>query len=194
MRKLTDRLREEAKARADDRDLTSRSDLRREENAKEIELKRLALELVGLKAAQLGRLQLDAELLEAIEHAQALGDRKAKGRQIGVVRQQLRALGTAGFVLRDRVAALKTGTLPRAPAPAPESKPKLDSASEGWVERLLAEGEGALEEFFAAYPEADRQTLRQGVRAMLRALDSGVTTPTARRASERLREEIERWV
>ena len=192
MRKTTDRIREEAKARADDRDLTSRTDLKRQEQSKEEELKRLALELVGLKPAQLGRLQLDAVLLEAIQHAQSLGDRKARGRQVGVVRQQLRSLAAAAHALAERVTALKAGMLPSAPPVA--QAPAVNEGAEQWLERFIGEGEAALEEFLLAYPEADRQALRQGLRAMQRALNSGVTTGAGQRATTRLREELLRWL
>lgn len=193
MRKTTDRIREQAKADADDRDLTSRSDRRRAENEKEDRLKGLAQALVDFKPGQLDRLQLDAELLEAVLHAKALGDRRALGRQIGVVRQHLREQADLGKELEERVEALRAGLLPSVPRPA--SPPKVANARlESWIDRLANEGEAALEEFFVAYPEADRQTLRQGVRLVARARDSGVSTPASSRAEARLRAELGRWL
>ncbi|HEU4583370.1 MAG TPA: ribosome biogenesis factor YjgA [Polyangiaceae bacterium] len=191
MRKLSDRLREQAKAEADDRDLTSRSDLRREQNARETQLKRLAVALVRLTPKQLERLQLHELLLESITHAQALSNEKAKNRQIGVVRQHLRDEPDDARELRERLEALKDGLLPSLP-PAPT--PRANEAIEAWIERFIAEGDSAFDEFFATYPEADRQQLRQGTRAVARARDTGVATPAARRAEQRLHEELARWV
>lgn len=193
MRKLTDRLREQAKADADDRDLTSRSDLRRAENSKEDRLKRLAQTLVELKPAQLGRLQLDDELLEAVQHAQALGDRRAQSRQIGVVRQHLRTQADGTKALGERVAALKAGMLPSAPPPPPPPEAENEQL-EQWLDRFVNEGDSALEEFLTAYPEADRQALRQGTRLVAHARDSGVASSTSARAEARLRAELQRWL
>jgi len=191
MRKLSDRLREQAKAEADDRDLTSRSDLRREQDVRETELKRLAVELVRLTAKQLERLQLNELLLESITHAQALANEKAKNRQIGVVRQHLRDEPDDARALRERVRALKDGLLPSiAPARAPEPNEDI----EAWVERFIANGDTAIEEFLALYPEAERQALRQGTRALARARDMEVTSTAAQRSAARLREEIARWL
>jgi len=117
MRKLSDRLRVQAMADADDRDLTSRSDLRRESNARELLLRKLAEDLVRLNPRQIERLALDAELLEAVQHAQSLSDVKARSRQIGVVRQQLRTQADTARDLRERVVALKQGVLPSQPPP-----------------------------------------------------------------------------
>jgi len=192
MRKLSDRLREQAKAEADDRDLTSRSDLRREQNTRETLLKRLAVDLVRLNPKQLERLQLHELLLESITHAQALSNEKAKNRQIGVVRQNLRDEPDDARALRERLAALKDGLLPSVP-PARAPAPKANQAVEAWLERFIAEGDPAFDEFFGLYPEADRQALRQGTRALARARDVGVASAAAQRAEERLREEIARW-
>jgi len=192
MRKLSDRLREQAKAEADDRDLTSRSDLRREQNTRETLLKRLAVDLVRLNPKQLERLQLHELLLESITHAQALSNEKAKNRQIGVVRQNLRDEPDDARALRERLAALKDGLLPSVP-PARAPAPKANQAVEAWLERFIAEGDPAFDEFFALYPEADRQALRQGTRTLARARDVGVASAAAQRAEERLREEIARW-
>ncbi len=193
MRKLTDRLREQAKADADDRDLTSRSDLRRAENTKEERLKRLAQTLVKLKPSQLERLQLDEELLEAVQHARALGDRRAQSRQIGVVRQHLRTQADGARALGERVAALEAGMLPST-RPAPQPAEVDDERLEQWLERFSSEGEPALEEFFASHPEADRQALRQDTRLVARARESGVAGGPAARAEARLRAELQRWL
>jgi len=192
MRKLSDRLRVQAMADADDRDLTSRSDLRRESNARELLLRKLAEDLVRLNPRQIERLALDAELLEAVQHAQSLSDVKARSRQIGVVRQQLRTQADTARDLRERVVALKQGVLPSQPPPR-EPEP-ANEALDLWIERFLGEGDTAIEEFLIEHPEADRQALRQGTRALARSRDSGTASSAANRAALRLREELQRWL
>jgi ribosome-associated protein len=192
MRKLSDRLRVQALADADDRDLTSRSDLRRESNARELLLRKLAEDLVRLNPRQLERLALDAELLESVQHAQSLGDVKARSRQIGVVRQQLRTQADTARELRERVVALKAGALPS--APPPRDPEPVNEAVDGWVERFLSEGDTAIEEFLAEHAEADRQALRQGARALARVRDSGTSSGASNRSALRMREELQRWL
>src|SRR6187455_2491757 len=99
MRTLADRLHEKAKADADDRELESRSDRRRQQDARETLLKELATRLVAARATALGRLGLDEELRAAIATAQAIRSAPARNRQINVVRQHLRALGPAADAL-----------------------------------------------------------------------------------------------
>jgi ribosome-associated protein len=168
MRSLADRFHEQAKADADDRELTSRTDRRREQSAREIELKSLAGRLVALKPQRLDRLALGEELVSAILTAQAIRSAPARNRQVSVVRQHLRDLGPEVEAVLTRLAALEQGAAlvaPNTPAPAPE--PALVAVT--WSERLERDGDPALEELMQRYPDADRQLLRQRVRAVAKA-------------------------
>lgn len=176
MRTLADRRHEDAKAEADDRDLESRSDRRREEDARETHLKALATRLVALKESALGRLGLDAELREAIDMARAIRSAAARNRQINVVRQHLRALGPDADALARRLETPGKGA-PQAPAASPEAL--------AWLERLAAGGDAALGELIALHPGADRQRLRQRLLDLGRARKAGEAGAVAR-AEQRL--------
>jgi len=184
MRTLADRLEEQAKADADDRDLTSRSDLRREQNARETALKELARRLVALKLHQLERLELEEKLLEAIHTARALPNPGARNRQISVVRQHLRDMGSRVSVIENRLAGGPgAGALAGRPTPPP-------SRALGWMERLVNDGDEALDELCRERPSALRQELRQQVRAVARAR-TGADIGGLARAERRLRLALE---
>jgi ribosomal 50S subunit-associated protein YjgA (DUF615 family) len=181
MRTLADRQREKANADADDRDLESRTDRRRREDAREMLLKSLATRLVAAKPAALARLGLDEELLAAIVTARGIRSAPAHNRQVNVVRQQLRALGPDVDALARRMdepgpAASAAGT-----APAPPVRPDVKA----WCERLEETGDAALEELLKDHPSADCQQLRQRMRELSRARAVG-HGPSLRRAEARL--------
>jgi ribosome-associated protein len=193
MRTLADRRHEQAKADADDRDLTSRTDLRRKQNTRETELKRLARRIVLLKPQQLAALALEEELLEAVQLARALTNAGARNRQIGVVRQHLRDMGAAAAAIETRldrgpggVAAVTPASSPAAPSAARRDA----SRALAWMERLTSEGDAALGELCAECPATPRQQLRQQVRAVVKAR-GGSDFAAAARAERRLQQALE---
>jgi len=173
MRTLADRRHEQARAAADDRDLESRTDRRRQQDAQETRLKALATRLVGLKAAALERLALDDELRSAIATARAIDSAPARNRQVNVVRQHLRALGPEVDALLRRLdggaSTLPAGAGPSAGAALPAPVPAGSAVARRWVARLLEEGDAALAEFLEQHPAAERQPLRQAMRELARA-------------------------
>jgi len=181
MRTLADRQREKAKADADDRDLESRTDRRRRDDAQETLLKGLATRLVAAKPAALARYGLDEELLAAIATARAIRSAPAYNRQINLVRQHLRALGPEAESLARRMEAPG----PAGPTAATPAAPTLRPEVKSWCERLEQTGDAALEELLQSHPEADRQQLRQRMRELSRARDAG-HGPSLRRAEARL--------
>lgn len=187
MRTLADRQHEKAQADADDRDLESRTDRRRRDDARETLLKGLATRLVASKSAKLARLGLDEELLAAIVTAQGIRSAPAQNRQINLVRQHLRALGPEVDLLARRMEA----PAPAAAAAASSSTPSPVRAEvKAWSERLEATGDAALEELLQGHPGADRQQLRQRMRELSRARAAG-HGPSARRAEARLFEQLD---
>jgi ribosome-associated protein len=192
MRSLADRLHEQAKADADDRELTSRSDRRREQNARETELKALAVQLVGLKPQKLAQLGLEEQLVNAILTAQAIKSPNARNRQVSVVRQHLRELGQEAVdELMALLEARGRGAVPLPPSPSGAGESA--SAAATWTERLVAEGDPALEELLQSYPDVERQVLRQRVRAVTKA-GRAANTPELERARDRLRLELRRFL
>jgi ribosome-associated protein len=186
MRTLADRRHEQAKADADDRDLTSRTDLRREQNAREAALKQLARRIVELKPQQLAALELEEALLEAVQLARALPHAGARNRQIAVVRQHLRDMGQRATAIETRLNRGPSG----AAAASSSGAPREASRALAWMERLASEGDRALAELCAQHPEAPRQQLRQQVRAVVKAR-GGSDFSAAARAERRLRLALE---
>jgi ribosome-associated protein len=199
MRTLADRLHEQAKAEADDRDLTSRTDRRRQQNSRESALKDLATRLVALKPRQLERLKLEELTLHAVLTAQAISSANARNRQVSVVRQHLRELGPRVDDLELQLEALLRGaSIPvltsadvesSAAAHIPEAA--QSPAVLAWNERLALEGDAGLDQLMRLYPHADRQLLRQHMRAAARARRLADVAATARAVS-RLHSALER--
>jgi ribosome-associated protein len=180
VRTLADRRREQAKANADERELESRTDRRRQQDVRENMLKALATRLVNAKPAALGRLQLDEEVLLAISTARAIRSAAAKNRQVNVVRQHLRALGPE---LDELVRRLDDPARGRELQQASVENPSR--AERAWIDRLADEGDLALEQFVREHPAADRQPLRQCTRDLVRARAEG-HPPSVARAEARL--------
>jgi ribosome-associated protein len=155
--KLTHYLADQAKRELDDRDLTSRSDLRRERKQSEKAYTDLAIALCDCTKKQFERLVLDEALRQVVVEARRIESPAAKDRALRLVRRELRS-GDSEVVQRQ-LDALKQ------PSPA---KPPLES--ESWVIRLLGEGDEALSAFVSAYPDTDRRRLRQLVSQTRRAI------------------------
>jgi ribosomal 50S subunit-associated protein YjgA (DUF615 family) len=191
VRTLEDRRREQAKANADDRELESRTDRRRQQDIRENMLKELATRLVSSKPAALERLELDEELSAAVATAQAIRSAPARNRQVNVVRQHLRALGPALDALVRRMDDPGRRRASTAPSEQP-TKPAVarSPAVQAWLERLANEGDPGLEALLSHYPGADRQPLRQCTRELARARAEGHPATVAR-AETRLRSLLE---
>jgi ribosome-associated protein len=171
MRTLADRKNEQAKADADDRDLESRTDRRRQQDVHETMLKTLATRLCNLKPSALERLELDEESLAAVRTARSIRSAPARNRQVNVVRQHLRALGPALAELVHKLDAPARLTPSSAAAVAPSRAPSAEVKV--WGERLIEGGDNALAELLALHPATDRQLLRQRMRELSRLRAGG---------------------
>jgi ribosome-associated protein len=159
MRTLANRRYEQERADADDRDLRSRTDAKRERVTEETALMELAKRLVELKDKRLERLALPEDVVEAVVFARSIQSAPALTRQLRLIRQHLRRLGRQALEARlDEAPPPKVA----APVAAPDEQ---TSAASVWLERLLEEGDVALEELLQQHPSADRQALRQQMRA-----------------------------
>ena len=126
-------------------DLPSRSQLKRDNQ----ELRDMAEKLVLLAKSQLEKFTLDDSLNAAIKEARRLKNLDARRRQIqyiakilrnidvGEINHSLEKLNHQSQTFRQHFAKL-----------------------EEWRDRFINEGNNAIEDFIAQYPEADRQQLR----------------------------------
>ena len=127
----------------------SRSQLRREA----LDVLKLAQALAALSDAQLARIPLDDDLRAEVARTRAVKQQIARKRAEQFLAKQLRKLGDADLVpLR---AALEHD----------REHARREAAAlhrvETWRERLITDGDAALDELMQQFPAADRQQLRQ---------------------------------
>ncbi|MDR3385734.1 MAG: ribosome biogenesis factor YjgA [Rudaea sp.] len=129
-------------------DEVSRSQRRREA----LDVLKLAHALVGLSDAQLARVPLSDDLRDEVVRARAVTQQIARKRQTQFLAKHLRRR-------EDELEPI------RAALEHDRDHSRRESANlhriEAWRERLIAEGDDALNEFLQHFPQCDRQHLRQ---------------------------------
>jgi len=153
----------------------SKSQIKRESAA----LQDLGEELMALRCDQLDRLGLPPELLEAVRLGQTITAH-------GGLRRQRKYIGK---LLREIDAEPIRRALTEISSVSAESA-RLQRACERWRERMLAEGDAAVNEFLAEHPGADRQKLRQLIRDGQRERASDQPPRAARLLFRYLRETV----
>lgn len=137
----------------DEESQPSRGELGRARKAEETRLAALATALANLSKKQLGRLELDDALVDAVEEARRMTSHGARARQLRIVRRELR--GSDSVAIGAAVSELLN--------PRGSLTPAARKAA-AWVERFLEEGGVAVEAFLAEHEHADRQRLNVLVR------------------------------
>ncbi len=137
----------------------------------------LGRELVRLKASQLARMPLDTRLREAVEEARAIKSHIAHKRQLQYVARVLRSVDVdpirAALDSMQAGARLATAQLHRV---------------EAWRDRLLEEGDPALQELLSHHESNEAQALRQLLRNTQREAKLGKPPASARKLFRLLRE------
>lgn len=128
----------------------SRSQLKRDMEA----LQRLGEELVALPENQLAAMPLPEKLRDAVEFARRITSHGALKRQRQYIGKLMRDVDPAP--IRARLDELRN---------ADRLTKARFQQTERWRDRLIAEGDAALAEFLNQCPDADRQQLRQLMRA-----------------------------
>lgn len=118
------------------------------------ELHDLGVQMVDLPPSQLKKLPLDEDLLAAILSCQAIHQRGGRKRQLKFIGKLLR------YVDAEPIALAVEQIL----APHRHAVNAFHDV-EQWRDKLLSEGDSALADFLATHPGADRQKLRQLIRA-----------------------------
>lgn len=109
--------------------------------------------LVELPAIQLAKIPLEPKLAEAIATARTLKSREAKRRQLQYIGKLMR--NTDVQLIEEALNKIQDNDL--------KSK-ALFHQMERWRDKLISEGDKALEEFLKQYPNADSQHIRQLMR------------------------------
>ncbi|MCF7992801.1 MAG: DUF615 domain-containing protein [Thiohalocapsa sp.] len=136
----------------------SKSQVKRDLHA----LQTLAEEMLALPRAELEQLDLGETTWVAIDETARISDRRAMRRHIKRIAKCLARENTEP--LAALLAARERGSR--------EASARLH-ALERWRTRLIEEGDAALGELLAEYPAADRQQLRQLIRAAQRDSERG---------------------
>ena len=126
-------------------DLPSRSQLKRDNQ----ELRDMGEQLVLLAKSQLDKITLDDPLEVAIKEARRLKNLDARRRQIQYIAKLLRNIDVSEIKHALEKLNHQSQTFR-------QHFVKLEE----WRDRFINEGNDAIEEFIAQYPDADRQQLR----------------------------------
>ena len=154
-------------------EIKSKSQFKREM----IALQEMGEELVRLNAEQLAKLPLTDELREAICAAQGMHARGARYRQMQYIGRLMREVDPAP--VQDALDIVRNRH---------NRATSLLHRLEKWRKELIAGDHEALEEVFAAFPNADRQHLRQLVRNAQKEEEAGKPPKSSRELFRFLRE------
>jgi len=141
------------------------------------EMQELGKLLVTLNEKHLREVPLEEPLRDAIMQARVMKHREGYRRQLQFIGKLMRSAD------RDAIGA----TLERQQQKDAEQVHFLQQA-ENWRDRILAEGDAALNEFAGAHPGTDRQYLRQVLRAALKDRKEGKPPTNARKLFKYLRD------
>jgi ribosome-associated protein len=126
-------------------DLPSRSQLKRDSQ----ELRDMGAQLVQMPNAHLDKITMDNTLLAAIKEARRLKSNDARRRQIQYIGKLMRNMDLTE--IRHSVEKLNHQS---------QTFRQHFAMLEQWRDRLIDEGNDAIEEFLTAFPNADRQQIR----------------------------------
>ncbi|APE29835.1 hypothetical protein BOX17_01950 [Halomonas aestuarii] len=151
----------------------SKSQIKREMQA----LKQLGEQIIAMSDAQRARFPLSDDLLAAVEEAGRIKAREARRRHMQYVGKLMRGEDLEGIqAVFDEI---ENETLRRDHA---------FHRLEQWRDRLIAEGDDAVEAFVAEFPDVERQALRQLIRNARREREQGKPPTNARRLFRLIRD------
>ncbi len=151
----------------------SKSQLKRESHARQS----LGEELVQLNSAQLRKFELPEDLLQAIKAAQTIRQHGAKKRQMQYIGKLMRNID---------VDPIKQGLddLKGISAQAIATQHKIEQ----WRQRLIDEGDDALQTLLQEHPDVDRQRIRQLLRSVQKEAQNNKPPKAFRELFKYLRE------
>ena len=153
-----------------DEDYVSKSQLKREAQA----VTELAQTLVEAKPGLLSKVPIPEEIEADLKLARKITSNIARKRQIAFLAKKMRGLD---------LEPIRTALMPDEQAHR-QSVARMH-LHERWRDRIVAEGDPAIELFMADFPQADRQRLRQLARQSVKEAAKG-KPPAAARAIYKL--------
>lgn len=153
----------------------SKSQLKREMHA----LQALGETLIAMKPAERARFPLSDDMLRAIEETSRIRSHEGRRRHMQYVGKLIRKEDLTA--IQGVFDAIK------------QEKEQRDHAFhrlEKWRDRLVDEGDDAVDLFMADYPNADRQALRQLVRNARKEREQGKPPTSSRKLFKHLRDTL----
>ena len=151
----------------------SKSQLKREMQS----LQQLGEQIIAMSDAQRARFPLSDDLLAAVEETGRIKAREARRRHMQYVGKLMRGEDLEGIqAVFDEIE---------------NEKLRRDHAFhrlEKWRDRLIDEGDDAVEAFMVEFPDIERQALRQLIRNARRERDQGKPPTNARRLFKLIRD------
>ncbi len=144
------------------------------------ELQALAVSLVDLPDEQLARIPMPEKLMDAIRETRRITSHGALRRQRQYLGKLMRRADPEP--IREALAQLEREAA---------GQTQHFHALERWRDRLIAEGDAAIDELLAAHPQLERAPLRHFVRQARQERDAQRPPRAARSLFRHLRERIE---
>jgi len=172
--KARHKLEQQAMAEAD-KHYISKSQAKRDVEA----LQKLGVKLVELSKSTLKTFELDEQLLDAILLAQTINSHSGHRRQIQLIGKLMRHVDADAIRLK----------LERYHNPAVEANEHFHKL-EKWRDRLLTEGDSAINELMSEYPEFERSRLRQLLRNAKKESEKNKPPKSARQLFQYIKDVI----
>ncbi|WP_461517395.1 ribosome biogenesis factor YjgA [Porticoccus sp.] len=151
----------------------SKSAVKREMTA----LQKLGEELVNLSPAKLAKIPMPEQLAEAVMLARRLKNREGKRRQLQYIGKIMRVIDSEA--IQQALESFHHDSL---------AFRQHFHRLENWRDRLISEGDRAMEDLLVDMPELDRQHLRQLIRQAQKEASQNKPPAAARKLFQYLRE------
>lgn len=172
--KKKQKLEQQAMAESDEHYI-SKSQAKRDVEA----LQKLGVKLVELSKSSLLSFELDEKLLDAILLAQTIHSHSGHRRQIQLIGKLMRHIDADDIRFK----------LEKFHAPSVEANAHFHKL-ENWRERLILEGDPAINELLSVYPEFERSRLRQLLRNVKKEAEKNKPPKSARQLFQYIKEVI----
>lgn len=151
----------------------SKSQIKREMKA----LQEIGAKLLTLNADQIKQLPLSDEMLAAIDESRRIRSHEAQRRHLQYIGKVMRREDTEA--ISEKIALFDTTS---------DAYNRQFHMLEHWRDRLIAEGDSALNALIEEKPETDRQMMRQLIRTAQKELKNEKPPAAARKIFRALRE------
>ncbi len=159
-------------------EVVSKSELKRQMSA----LQELGQALVAFDEASLSKLPISEALFDAISTAKKIKKHEGLRRQLQFIGKLMRKEPAESI---EQIQLILTSR-----QKGSNEEKKIEHQTEHWRELLLQGGDEAIQRFLASFENADRQWLRQTVRAAKKETENNAPPANSRKLFRYIREQI----